>query len=119
MWESNKEQAVEEDRFIRWKGDNEKEVFYFLEGHNDISTEGKNFYIDFEGVATCHVGNLILKNGNKKVDVGDYILRMENGFLIVDTDFLKKINELEHFKMRSDVNELLAKMFVDYYYGDM
>lgn len=114
MWESNKEQEVEQDNFIRWKGDNEKEVFYFLEGHNNISTEGKNFYIDFEGVSTCHVGNLILKNGNKKVDVGSYIVKGNNGFYVLDVEYLEMILKLDFFETRQDIMDIINDILFDY-----
>ena len=91
-------------KFIKYNGYNVRDTFYFLEGHERVSATGENFYINFEGVSTFESGNLILKQNNKVVNVGDFIVKINDKFKVVTQEMINEykvfgtIPESEEFK---------------------
>lgn len=70
---------------IRWNGQNVVDVYNFIEGKDvesqqEVTTEGKNFYIKFEN-GSCQLGTLMLKTleGDMKASIGDYIIKGVQG----------------------------------------
>ena len=66
---------------ILWTGKNQVDVYEFLEGDRNASTEGDNFKIDLNGTGTCCVGKLIIKTleGDMLANIGDYIIKGVRG----------------------------------------
>lgn len=66
---------------VEWKGNNEKEMYCFLEGADKhVETEGRSFRIDFCN-GTFAIGDLIIKTleGEMKANIGDFVIKGING----------------------------------------
>lgn len=116
---------------IEWTGGNTVEVYNFLENKNvesqsEITTEGKNFRIQFDN-GGCRLGSLMIKTleGEMKVDLGDYIIKGVKGeFYPCKLDIFEKTYEKVQEKNADEMFEKLeyrkeAGKHNNLYYDDL